>query len=76
MLFFLVSFALPLMFMIPMFDAPRYAPTDLPFGLFKENNIPDVLVYGIAVLWLIAAGWFVTRLRLAPISTPTTSIQA
>lgn len=63
-LFIFVALGLPLMFMFPMFDSRRYTSTNMPFGLFYENHMPDTLVYGIGVLWLFLGGWLITRLRL------------
>jgi hypothetical protein len=63
-LFLSVSLGLPLMFMFPMFDRRRYAQTSMPFGLFYENNIPDVLTYGLGALLLILGAWLITRLRV------------
>ena len=63
-LFIFVALGMPLMFMFPMFDSRRYTSTNMPFGLFYENNMPDTLVYGIGVLWLFLGGWLITRLRL------------
>lgn len=64
------AIGLPLMFMFPMFGMRRYAPTDLPFGLFYENNVPDVLVYGLSLLWLLVAAWLITRIKVPPRSDP------
>ena len=60
------AIGLPLMFMFPMFDMHRYAPTDLPFGLFYENNVPAVLYYGLSTLWLLLGAWLITRLKVSP----------
>jgi hypothetical protein len=59
-----VVLGLPLMFMFPIFDSHRYAPTNLPFGLFYENDVPDLLVYGLSTVWLFTAAWVVTRLKV------------
>ena len=64
-LFFFAALGLPLMFMFPMFEARRYTATTMPFGLFYENNVPDLLVYGLGALWLLAGGWLITRMKLA-----------
>jgi len=69
-LFIFAAIGLPLLFMFPMFGMHRYAPTDLPFGLFYENNVPDVLVYGLSLLWLLLGGWLITRLKVPPRSDP------
>ncbi len=44
---------LPWLFLLPMFEVRRYAPTVLPFGLFYENSVPDLWVYGPGVIWLV-----------------------
>jgi len=64
-LFIFVALGLPLMFMFPMFDSRRYAPTNMPFGMFYENNVPDILVYGIGALWLFLGGWLISQLKVA-----------
>lgn len=64
------AIGLPLMFMFPMFDMRRYAPTDLPFGLFYENNVPDVLYYGLSTLWLLLCAYLITRLKVPPHPVP------
>jgi len=63
-LFIFVALGLPLMFMFPMFDSRRYTSTNMPFGLFYENNVPDTLVYGIGVLWLFLGGWLISQLKV------------
>ena len=69
------AFGLPFMFMFPMFDSRRYASTSLPFGLFYENQVPDILVYGLGTLWLLAGGWLITRLRV-PAEAATEVVEA
>lgn len=56
---------LPLMFMFPMFDSRRYLATDLPFGLFYENDVPDVLYYGLSAVWLLVSAWVITSLKVS-----------
>jgi len=63
-LFIFVALGMPLMFMFPMFDSRKYALTNMPFGLFYENNVPDTLVYGIGVLWLFLGGWLISQLKV------------
>jgi hypothetical protein len=60
-----VAFGLPLMFIFPIFNSRRYAPTNMPFGLFYENNVPDILVYGLGTLWLFLDGWLISRLKVS-----------
>jgi hypothetical protein len=55
---------LPFMFLLPMFGTRRYAFTWLPFGLFFENHVPDLLVFGLGLAWLVVGAWSITRLRL------------
>ncbi len=66
----LVAIVLPFVFMFPMFGMRRYTPSDLPFGLFYENNVPDVLVYGLSLLWMLGTVWLITRLKVPPRSSP------
>ena len=58
-LFTFAALGLPLMFLLPMFDSRKYAPTSMPFGLFYENKVPELLVYAIGVLCLFMGGWLV-----------------
>lgn len=60
------AIGLPLMFMFPMFGSRRYQGTDLPFGLFYENDIPNVLYYGLSALWLLMSAWLITSLKVSP----------
>jgi hypothetical protein len=60
-LFVLAAIGLPLLFMYPLFDSRKFIPTNLPIGLFYENNLPDILVYGMGTLWLLLGGWLISR---------------
>ena len=64
-LYIFVALGMPLMFMFPMFDSRKYALTNMPFGLFYENKVPDILVYGIGILWLFLGGWLISKLNEA-----------
>lgn len=60
----LAAAGLPLMFMLPMFAAFRYASTVMPFGLFKEKDVTDLLAFGLGGTWLVLGAWGVTGLRM------------
>jgi hypothetical protein len=60
-LFVVDPLTLPLVATLPMVYGFRSVPFGWPLGLYYVDDVPKGLVYVLGAIWLLLAGWLVTR---------------